>query len=310
MITGLLWGCVRIKSTLNVRRLVADMAIRLKSPPPSPPPASINRTEIDVAGVPVSFPCRPYQQQVLFMEKLMQALQGSQNALLESPTGTGKTAALLCALCAWSDAVAARSTAHDMAVNGILDEGLLSILNEATGLSAPPAFLQRRPRIIYLSRTHSQLNQVVAQLKKTSYKPKVVVLASREHSCLHERVKTMQGGEQIAECKKLTKANACTLFANLSKDSGTDVQALLPPVQDIEDMVEAGKQHQLCPYFMARNRLETADMIFMPYSYVADPFLRRLHQSVLQGAVLVFDEGEANVAMHLRVVALTIWHRS
>ena len=105
----------------------------------------------------------------------------------------------------------------------------------------------------------------------------------------------MQGGEQIAECKKLTKANTCTLFTNLSKESGTDVQALLPPVQDIEDLVEAGKQHQLCPYFMARNRLETADMIFMPYSYVADPFLRRLHHSVLQGAVLVFDEGAALV---------------
>jgi regulator of telomere elongation helicase 1 len=268
------------------------MAIRLVSPPPSPPHVASHYTEIDISGVPVSFPCRPYPQQVVFMEKLMQALQGSQNALLESPTGTGKTAALLCALCAWSDAVSARASAHDMAVGGTIDQGLLSILNEATGLTVPPSFLQRRPRIIYLSRTHSQLNQVVAQLKKTSYKPKVVVLASREHSCLHERVKSMQGGEQIAECKKLTKTNSCTLFANLSKDSGTDVQSLLPPVQDIEDMVEAGKQHQLCPYFMARNRLETADMIFMPYSYVADPFLRRLHQSVLQGAVLVFDEGE------------------
>jgi regulator of telomere elongation helicase 1 len=267
------------------------MAIRLLTPPPSPPSSSNQATEIDIAGVPVTFPCRPYQQQVVFMEKLMTALQNSHNALLESPTGTGKTAALLCALCAWSDAVAVRASAHEMAVGGVIDQGLLSILNEATGLSAPPSFLQRRPRIIYLSRTHSQLNQVVAQLKKTSYKPKIAVLSSREHSCLHERVKTMQGGEQIAECKKLTKANACALFANLSKDSGTDVQALLPPVQDIEDMVEAGKKHQLCPYFMSRNRLETADMIFMPYSYVADPFLRRLHQSVLQGAVLVFDEG-------------------
>jgi len=72
----------------------------------------------------------------------------------------------------------------------------------------------------------------------------------------------MQGGGRIAECKKLTKTNSCTLFANLSKDSGTDVQSLLPPVQDIEGMVEAGKQHQLCRLSMARNRLETADMIF------------------------------------------------
>jgi len=87
------------------------MAIRLLTPPPSPPPSSNQTTEIDIAGVPVTFPCRPYQQQVVFMEKLMLALQNSHNALLESPTGTGKTAALLCALCAWSDAVAVRASA-------------------------------------------------------------------------------------------------------------------------------------------------------------------------------------------------------
>lgn len=49
--------------------------------------------QIDLHGVLVDFPFQPYEVQHKYMEKLIQSLQSGQNALLESPTGTGKVRA-------------------------------------------------------------------------------------------------------------------------------------------------------------------------------------------------------------------------
>ncbi len=64
------------------------------------------------------------------MSRVVNALNNGQNALLESPTGTGKTLSLLCASLAW----------------------LKNAREKSSGIQAADA-----PRIIYTSRTHSQL---------------------------------------------------------------------------------------------------------------------------------------------------------
>lgn len=53
----------------------------------------------------VSFPYDAYPCQLEYMGKVIQALQNKQNALLESPTGTGKTLCLLCASLAWRESL-------------------------------------------------------------------------------------------------------------------------------------------------------------------------------------------------------------
>lgn len=55
----------------------------------------------NLRGVDVDFPFDAYQCQLTYMEKVLQALQNRQHALLESPTGTGKTLCLLCAVMAF-----------------------------------------------------------------------------------------------------------------------------------------------------------------------------------------------------------------
>src|SRR5690348_16347615 len=54
-----------------------------------------------IAGVNVDFPYQPYGPQFIMMERVIKTLNQKQNALLESPTGTGKSLSLICASLAW-----------------------------------------------------------------------------------------------------------------------------------------------------------------------------------------------------------------
>ncbi|GFR40211.1 hypothetical protein Agub_g777, partial [Astrephomene gubernaculifera] len=70
-------------------------------------PAKAERkvTVLQIAGIPVEFPFEPYPCQRDFMESVITALQQGKNALLESPTGTGKTLCLLCSTLAWRESL-------------------------------------------------------------------------------------------------------------------------------------------------------------------------------------------------------------
>ena len=52
-----------------------------------------------------------------------------------------------------------------------------------------------------------------------------------------------------------------------------------------------GRQQHLCPYYMMKNRLQSADLIIVPYQYVVDENLGKQAGLDLTDAVLIFDEG-------------------
>eukprot|EP00216_Chloropicon_sp_CCMP2111_P000987 CAMPEP_0198245856 /NCGR_PEP_ID=MMETSP1446-20131203/43271_1 /TAXON_ID=1461542 ORGANISM="Unidentified sp, Strain CCMP2111" /NCGR_SAMPLE_ID=MMETSP1446 /ASSEMBLY_ACC=CAM_ASM_001112 /LENGTH=74 /DNA_ID=CAMNT_0043930099 /DNA_START=167 /DNA_END=388 /DNA_ORIENTATION=+ len=56
----------------------------------------------------VEFPYAAYDCQIDYMAKVIEALESGSNALLESPTGTGKTLCLLCASLAWLKSMEAK----------------------------------------------------------------------------------------------------------------------------------------------------------------------------------------------------------
>ena len=96
----------------------------------------------------------------------MKALHSSENALLESPTGTGKTLCLLCSTLAWQ--LEQRSNLNGgSSSNGLLVDGDVRNGNGNVKVNGNGGASQQRkvPTIIYASRTHSQLSQVVKEMR-------------------------------------------------------------------------------------------------------------------------------------------------
>ncbi|KAJ1675081.1 hypothetical protein EV182_001972, partial [Spiromyces aspiralis] len=63
-----------------------------------PKPATIS---LPISGITVKFPFKPYGSQLAMMNQIIRALQKGTNAMIESPTGSGKSLALLCATLGW-----------------------------------------------------------------------------------------------------------------------------------------------------------------------------------------------------------------
>ncbi|XP_036926063.1 Fanconi anemia group J protein [Sturnira hondurensis] len=58
-------------------------------------------SEYTIGGVRINFPCKAYPSQLAMMNAIVRGLNSKQHCLLESPTGSGKSLALLCSALAW-----------------------------------------------------------------------------------------------------------------------------------------------------------------------------------------------------------------
>ncbi|CDW83417.1 rtel1 protein [Stylonychia lemnae] len=207
----------------------------------------------------------PYQQQVDYMSKVIEACQKSSNALLESPTGTGKTLCLLTASLSW-----------------------LKKIRESNELDE-----DEMPRIIYCSRTHSQISQVMNELKHTAYKPKVCLIGSRDQLCVNPTVNQHKGMALNSQCKKVREQrkdspHCCTYFKNTG-DSVTP-NGFKWDIQDVEDLHKLGSSQIVCPYYLQKSRIQYSDLILMPYNYLIDPKIRENFKINYENSIIIMDE--------------------
>lgn len=203
----------------------------------------------------IFFPFEPYETQRQYAQSVIESLSNRQNAILESPTGTGKTLSLLCSTLAW--------------------------LQSQGGI---------KTTVFYTSRTHLQLSQAAKELKRSAYsRTPSVVIGSRAQMCLNDDVKT-HGGDHLINraCRNAITKNACTFFNNYEqKLESLDVDK----VNDIEDLIEHGRSRQICPYYASKKIAESkATVIFMPYNYLIDPTLKKSEQLKLENSIVIFDE--------------------
>ncbi|ORC93419.1 helicase [Trypanosoma theileri] len=225
---------------------------------------------VPIGDIEVSFPFNPYPAQVEYMQAVINALNNGTNALLESPTGTGKTLCLLCATLAWLEERRKNER--------------IKCLNEQAGMT----------RVMYCSRTHAQLSQVIRELKRTRYGSvfSMSILGSREHMCVHPQVLNLRTAHaQQSMCNTLREEKNCRYYRGFqSRSSQNAIEINDSEVHDMEDLVSKGRSCGFCPYYMEREQAKEADIVFLPYNYMFDLSLRKQLPFEVKKSILIVDE--------------------
>ncbi len=237
--------------------------------------------EVNIGDYNVLFPYEPYPAQKSYMEKVLQCLEDKQFGLLESPTGTGKTLALLCASLSWLE----KNRGHLTSSNAT-DADIQALVRGEMPQQAPANVQTSRCRIVYASRTHSQLAQVIEEFRRCPYSHvSSVILASRDQLCINESLATYQDKNQMCKVKRKTKT--CPYHINLEKAADTMPES---GIGDIESLKAHGQKRKLCPYYISRDLAAKADLVFLPYNYLVDPRIRKSLAINLDQCVVIIDE--------------------
>ena len=129
-------------------------------------------------------------------------------------------------------------------------------------------------------------------MKATVYKPKTVLLGSRDQMCINTTVNQFTGTTLNAKCKSLREGklngNSCQYYKNTNgkknpKNIGWDIM-------DIEDLHKKSNELVICPYYLQKFRLSEADIVFMPYNYLLDSKIRAQFSLNFEQSIIIFDE--------------------
>eukprot|EP01135_Chromosphaera_perkinsii_P000676 Nk52_evm4s148 gene=Nk52_evmTU4s148 len=158
--------------------------------------------------------------------------------------------------------------------------------------------------IIYCTRTQGQVNQVVQELKRSGIKDvNMALLGSREFLCIHPKV--MKSSNKNEECRNKTMDGKCEMYNNTVKRRDPTGNLIFArgnklALHDMEDLVELGKEKDLCPYFLSHQTLESRpNILICPYNYVLDPIFREKSKVNIDDAIVIIDEAH-NVESVLR----------
>jgi Rad3-related DNA helicase len=249
---------------------------------------------LTIGGVKINnpaFPFKPYPSQLAFMSKVILTLNQSENALLESPTGSGKTLALLCSALSWQASMYERQARLHTSLTvkpgmGARDKEVISMNGGSVSSSKTPELPRAVPRIFFCSRTHSQISQILKELKGISDHISIATLGSREQLCINPTLKDSR--QKNMDCRHLLETQSCN-YRNKAESLLRKVKRELP-VHDIEDLARMGKRIGGCSYYASRDMVKHADVVFAPYNYLVDPSVRASCNISLKGAVVIIDE--------------------
>eukprot|EP00397_Hematodinium_sp_SG-2012_P004346 GEMP01004357.1.p1 GENE.GEMP01004357.1~~GEMP01004357.1.p1 ORF type:complete len:1303 (+),score=263.96 GEMP01004357.1:214-4122(+) len=202
-----------------------------------------------------------YPEQFQYMKHLKQALDAKGHAVLEMPTGTGKTASLFSLITAYQ-------YYHP----------------KTTG------------KLIYCTRTIPEMNKALEELRLIiQFRQKVLTergengedanilgigYSARRNMCVHDTVRKEQDRDKVdSMCHKLTaswvrksKDNLCNFYEKFNDIKEKGQEEFLPRgIYTLDELQELGKEKGWCPYYTCRKLIEKANVVVLNYQYVIDP---------------------------------------
>ncbi|CAK5010377.1 unnamed protein product [Meloidogyne enterolobii] len=174
-------------------------------------------------------------------------------------------------------------------------------------------------KLIYASRTHSQLEQFVKELQKTNFKPRVLTLGSRQMLCVNEEVRELGEGKLIndkcnellsssgkntedgkrpkLECEVPKSGCGCSYAKGDAIEELSDAilavdedEKFVGQARGISQLVKLGRQRHGCPYYASKTALGLSQLILVPYNILLHKRTRQAWNLDLSGNVIIVDE--------------------
>lgn len=192
------------------------------------------------------------------------------------------------------------------------------------GLSAAIEFaVQHNKKVMYLTRTNSQQEQVLKELRRVSPNLgiKAVPMQGRHNLCPlymemeNEGEFTPDSLSRFCNIRKKKvregKSDACRFF-NAKVTSEDTVQYIFSQIPDAEQYLQYGMDRTICPYESLKYAASRADVVIAPYAFflnmaIADRFLSRWGVA-REDLVVVMDEAHnvPDLARELSSYAITM----
>lgn len=169
-------------------------------------------------------------------------------------------------------------------------------------------------KVIFCSRTHSQLTQFVHELRrvepptgmpieekrdaKRTESVKHLALGSRKNLCINEKVSRLHSATAINErCLELQKPGTAQdkKCPNLpTKDDREVVDAfrdrVISRIRDIEDVANLGREMGICPYYASRPAIAPSEVLTLPYPLLLQKSAREALGVSIEGNIIIIDE--------------------
>ncbi|MDH5780393.1 MAG: hypothetical protein OEZ29_07325, partial [Candidatus Bathyarchaeota archaeon] len=164
-------------------------------------------------------------------------------------------------------------------------------------------------RIVYATRTHEQVRQVLLEVERINRSSEqifsAVNLASRQHLCLNETCRKLSAVDAMEACRLLKETDKCPYQTEIEVPRSN-----LPLVLSIRRLQRQGREKRVCPYFLARKVAGYSTVIVAPYQYIFNERIRRQVRLELNNRVLVFDEAHNADRIGQEVLSDTLSERT